>query len=275
MQHSFALVTSPLFSRQSPFIVSLTTSEDLFVRKQQSVEIWQVIPLILAAALLTIGLAMFLSGTEDLVDVVQPVIVVFGGALAALLLTFSTSHLGHALQQALVHGIRGGTAPEAMIRAMMKICDVSRRDGLLGVADIRSNSEQVEEVCCLIGDASEENAIRFALERRIASERRNHQMTSDVFLFTGIYAALIGMLGTLLLYVSPSKGSLDGSTFLPFVCGVSLAILMCIMIGRLRATHLRELIIAEIAYRGAVIILDDNNVQRLRSRLGLLVPSGL
>ena len=144
----------PFFNWRPSFIVSLTTSDDLLVRKQESVEIWQVIPLILAAALLTIGLSMFLSGTENLVDVVQPVIVVFGGALAGLLLTFSTSHIGQALQLALVRGIRGGTAPAAMVRAMLKVCEVSRRDGLLGVADNRSNSDQVEEMWHLIGDAS-------------------------------------------------------------------------------------------------------------------------
>lgn len=255
--------------------MSLTTSEDLFVRKRASVDIWQVIPLVLAAALLTIGLAMFLSGTEDLVDVVQPVIVVFGGSVAALLLTFSTSHLGQALQLALERGLRGGTAPEAMVYAMLKICDVSRRDGLLGVAEIRSNSDQLEEVCCLIGDAREEHTIRFAFERRLAAEKRQHQMSVDVFLFTGIYAVLIGMLSTLLLFVSPSPQPVGGGMVLPFVCGISLAILMCILVGRLRAAHLRELVISEIAYRGAVIILEDNNSQRLRSRLGLLVTPGL
>lgn len=255
--------------------MSLTTSENLFVRKQQSVEVWQVIPLILAAALLTIGLAMFLSGTEDLVDVVQPVIVVFGGALAGLLLTFSPAHIGQALQLALVRGVRGGTAPDEMIRAMLKICDVSRRDGLLGVAEIRSNSDQVEDVCMLLGQAADETTIRFALERRLGSERMQHQMTSDVFLFTAAYAVLIGVLGTLLLYVGLINGEPSGATFLPFVCGVSLAILMGILIGRLRASHLRELVVAEVAYRGCIIILEDNNVQRLHSRLHLLVPDGL
>lgn len=255
--------------------MSLTTSEELFVRRQKSVEIWQVIPLILAAAFLTIGLSMFLSGTEKLIDVVQPVIVVFGGALVGLLLTFSTSHLGQALQIALVRGIRGGNSPGAMIKAMLKVCEVSRRDGLLGVADIRSNSEQVEEICCLIGDASDDESIRFALERRIASEQRLHQMSSDVFIFTGIYALLIGILGSLLLFVSPSQDTLSGAVAMPFVCGASLAILMCILVGRLRSAHLRELLMAEIAYKTASIILEDNNVQHLRSRLGLLVTTGL
>ena len=245
------------------------------MRKPQSVEVWQVIPLILAAALLTIGLAMFLSGTESLVDVVQPVIVVFGGALASLLLTFSTSHIAQALQHALVRGVRGGTAPDGMVAAMLMVCEVSRRDGLLGVAEIRSNSEQLEEVCFLIGQASDESTLRFALERQIAGERLHHQMTSDVFLFTAVYAVLIGLLGSLLLYVSRVDSGVIGTTFLPFVCGVSLAILMCILIGRLRAAHLRELVIAEIAYQGAAMILDDNNVQRLRNRLEQLVPAGL
>jgi len=271
----FCMGDKPFFNWRPSFIVSLTTSEDLHVRKQESVEIWQVIPLLLAAALLTVGLAMFLSGTERLVDVVQPVIVVFGGAVAGLLLTFSTSHIGQALQFALVRGLRGGAAPDNMITAMMKVCEVSRRDGLLGVAEIRSNSEQVEEVCGLIGDASDDEAIRFALERRLAREKRYHQMSTDVFVFTAIYAVLIGMLGSLLLYVSPVEGQAVGSIVLPFVCGISLAILMCILVGRLRSAHLRELVMVEIAFKGASIILEDNNVQRLRSRLGLLVTSGL
>ncbi len=255
--------------------MSLTTPEDLFVRKQNRVEVWQVIPLILAAALLTIGLSMFLSGTENLVDVVQPVIVVFGGALAGLLLTFSTAHIGVALQFALIRGIRGGLQPESMIKAMMKVCEVSRRDGLLGVADIRSNSDQVEEVCFLIGDASDDQSIRYAHERRIESEHRFHKMSADVFLFTAIYAVLIGMLGSLLLFVAPADNVVSGSVVLPFVCGISLAILMCILIGRLRSAHFRELVMVEIAYKGAAIILEDNNVQRLRNRLGLLVATGL
>lgn len=255
--------------------MSLTTSEKLFVRKHQSVEIWQVIPLILAAALLTVGLAMFLSGTQNLVDVVRPVIVVFGGAVAGLLLTFSTTQIAQALQLALMRGIRGGTAPEEMIRAMLKVCDVSRRDGLLGVAEIHSNSPEVEEVCHLIGDASDDSSIRFALDRRMAGEELFHKMTADVFLFTAIYAVLIGMLGTLLLYVSSGQTQINGTVFLPFVCGVSFAILMCVLIGRLRAAHMRELVITEIAYRGAAIILEDNNLQRLRGRLNLLVPPGL
>lgn len=253
----------------------LKTSEELLVRKQQSVNVLQVVPLVLAALLVTIGLAMYLSDTSNIVDVMRSIIVVFGGALAGLLVSFSVPQINQALQLALSRGIQGGNSPREMIRAMLKVCEVSRRDGLLGVAEIRSSSPEVEEICQLIGDASSDSSIRFALDRRIAGERVYHQMATDVFLFTSIYALLFGLLGTLLRYVNTSAEAISGSTFLPFVCGASLAIMLTVLIARLRAAHMREIVIAEIAYRGAVIMLEDNNVQRLHARLALLVPPGL
>ncbi|MFK7993795.1 MAG: hypothetical protein AB8B87_06640 [Granulosicoccus sp.] len=245
------------------------------MRKQQSVNVLQIIPLVLAALFVTVGLAMFLSDTSNIVDAMRSIIVVFGGALAGLLVSFSMAQINHALQLALSRGVQGGNSPRQMIRAMLKVCEVCRRDGLLGVAEIRSNSVEVEEICQLIGDASHDSSIRFALDRRIAGERVYHQMAADVFVFASLYALLFGLLGTLFRYVNTSAGVITGSTFLPFVCGASLAIMLSVLVARLRAAHMREIVIAEIAYRGAVIMLEDNNVQRLHARLALLVPPGL
>lgn len=219
---------------------------------------------------------MFLSGTQSPADVIQPVIVVLGGALAAVLLTFPLPQITESLKVALARGIRGGTRPSEMIRAMAKICDVSRRDGLLGVGEIRSNSEAVEDVCMLISDAAREPAIRFNLERQLASERAFHQMISDVFVATALYALLMGALASLIQFGSMDKGVVTGAQVaLPFVIAGSLAMLLGILLGRLRAAHLRELVVMEIAYSGATLMLEDNNVQRLRGRLALLVPPGL
>ncbi len=249
--------------------------DNLQVSKQDSVEMWQLIPLVLAAALLTIGLAMFMSGTQHPVEIIQPVIVVFGGTLAALLLTFPTSQLTQSLKVALSRGLRGGTAPAEMIRAMMKICDISRRDGLLGVAEVRSNSREVEEACLLIGDAATEEQIRFNLDRRQTGERLFHQMVCDVFVFAIAYAMLMGALASIASYVANGSGSFSGAVVLPLVCGACLSILMLVLLGRLRSAHLREMVAVDIAYHSASIILEDNNVQRLRNRLAELVPDGL
>lgn len=255
--------------------MALRNSDELAVHKHESIEIWQVIPLLLAAVLLTIGLAMFMSGIQHAVDVVQPIIVVFGGTLVALLITFPLSQLTHALQIALTRGIRGGTSPEEMARAMMKVCDVSRREGLLGVAEVRSSSAEVEQVCHLIGDAALETDIQHTWSRSAASEKMVHQMAMDIFTFTIGYAILIGALASIVRMVSAEANVLTGVNVLPFVSGVSLSILTTMLVGRLRSVHMRELVAVDIAYRGASIILEDNNVQRLRARLTALVPRGL
>jgi len=257
------------------FTVLLTTSKNPLVRKQQSVNVLQVVPLVLAGALLTVGLALFLSNASEFADVVQSVIVVFGGAFAGLLLSFSTAQILQALQLALTRGIYGGYSPREMIRAMLKVCELSRRDGLLGVAEVRSNSIDVEEACQLIGEASDDSSIRFALERRVASERVLHQTISDVFVFASLYALLFGVLGSLLRFTSSPANEVSSGVLLPFICGASLGVILVILIARLRTAHMRELVVADIAYRGAAIILDDNNVQRLNARLALLVPVSL
>lgn len=65
------------------------------------------------------------------------------------------------------------------------------------------------------------------------------------------------------------------SVMLPAICGISLALLLTILIGRLRNVHQRELAAIDLAYQGAAIILEDNNVQRLKNRLLCLVPNGI
>ena len=255
--------------------MSVPRTNELLVRKPDSVEFWLIVPLALAAVSLTIGLAMFLSGIESPGDVIQPVIVVLGGTSAAVLLTFPMPQITEALHTALARGVRGGTKPSEMIRAMLKVCDISRRDGLMGVGDIRSNSAAVEDVCHLISDAARESAIRFKLERQIASEHAFHKMTSDVFVFTAVYSLIMGALASLIQFGSSSEGATGAQVALPFVIGGSLVLLLGILLGRLRAAHLKELVVMEIAYSGAVMLLDDNNVQRLRGRLALIVPPGL
>ncbi|MBX2823650.1 MAG: hypothetical protein KTR33_02900 [Gammaproteobacteria bacterium] len=260
--------------------MNFSKPEELFVHKPAPVDLLQVIPLIIAAALLTVGLAMFLSGTENGSDLVQPVIVVFGGTIVALLATFPIGQIAVALQNAVVRGIRGGTAPEEMVRAMMKVCDISRRDGLLGVADVRTNFEPLADICHLISQAADEEHIQFQLDKQRTGESVSHRMTSDVFLFTGIYAVLIGALGCIIRVVNQyavtaTKIESVGVLVLPLICGVTLALLMTILLGRLRTAHLREMMVIDIAYQGAAIILEDNNVQRLRNRLSLLIPGGI
>ena len=254
--------------------------EELLVRKPENVDLVQIVPLILAAALLTIGLSIFLTGTENGADLVQPVIVVFGGTVVALLATFPLSQLAVSMQLAIDRGIRGGTAPQDMIRAMMQICDISRRDGLLGVGEVESNSVALCDACTLICDAADEQQIQIRLDKQRTAEQVSYRMCADVFLFTAVFSSLIGGLGTIIRALSNAAATATAAeplsvVMLPLVCGVSLSLLMAILLGRLRAAHLRETMAIELAYEGASIVLEDNNVQRLYARLSAQLPHGM
>jgi len=100
-------------------------------------------------------------------------------------------------------------------------------------------------------------------------------MTSDIFLFTAAYAVVMGALASLIQFATADEVLNGSKIVLPFVIGGSLAMLMGVLLGRLRAAHLKELVVMEIAFCGAVMLLEDNNVQRLRGRLAVLVPPGL
>ena len=299
--------------------MSVSNSEELAVRSAPPIEVQKIVPLLLGLAFMTVGLAMFLSGTTDGAALVQPCIVVFGGCTVALLATFGPAHIARALQVAVDRGLRGGTSTDEIIRALMKVCDISRRDGLLGVAEVRSDSGLINNVCELIGDAAEEPGIHHSQTSSRESESGFHKTHSDVFLFTAIYAVMIGVIGTVLRAVSTfsdtswqalntvqgalrsvdsqsvagssvtsAEGAFSGaqayssfvenaisSVMLPAICGISLALLLTILIGRLRNVHQRELAAIDLAYQGAAIILEDNNVQRLKNRLLCLVPNGI
>jgi len=253
------------------------------------VELQQIVPLMLGMMLLTVGLAMFLSGTTDGAALLQPCIVVFGGTTVALLASFSVSQIGRSMQEAVDRGVRGGTSADEMVRALLKVCDISRRDGLLGVADIRTDSHILGDICQLIGDAADEDTIQHSLSNQRMAEESHHKMHADVFMFAAIYAVIVGCLGSVIRAVSLSSTvdvatqvntagttiSTAGMVMLPAVCGISLALLLGILLARLRSVHYRQLAIVDLAYRGASIILEDNNVQRLKNRLLWLLPPGM
>jgi len=234
--------------------VAFINPEDLLVRKPESVDLIQVVPLLLAAVLLTIGLSIFLTGTENAADLVQPVIVVFGGTIVAMLAAFPLSQLATSLQLAVDRGIRGGTAPQDMIKAMMQVCEISRRDGLLGVGEVQSDSPALRHACNLICDAANEQQIQIKLDKQRTSEQLSHRMSADVFLFSAVFASLIGGLGSIIralsnasmLNVTAAPEPLS-IVMLPLVCGVSLSLLMTILLGRLRTAHLREAMAIELA----------------------------
>jgi flagellar motor component MotA len=244
-------------------------------------EMRNLIPLIIAAMLLMAACAMFLTGIDDIASVIAASLVVLTGTVAALLLTFSRQEVAAAMQAAITRGIQHRTAPSEMITMITMLSDLSRRVGLVGLVDIRTSSSELREVCALIAGAADEVTIRMQLEKRRIMEIAAHKMVFSVLVFAGVYAVVLGMLGSIVQFTRMQSGSgqlLESPiaiSLLPLICGLSLALFVVILIGRINVAHLREMVSLEIAYQGGAMILEDNNAERVKMRLADLLPPGM
>lgn len=233
-----------------------------------------------AALLLTAAASMFLTGVDDLAYVLGASLTVLAGTAAGLLLTFSTGEVFAALYATVTRGIQRDSTPSEMITMIAMLSDLSRRVGLVGLVDIRTTSNELHEVCRLLASAADEMTIRLHLEKRRDVELATHKLFFSVLTFAAIYALTVGILASAVHYVSTSaliesgQASLSAS-LLPSVCGVILAFLIAILMGRMNIAHLREMVSLEIAYQGGAMILEDNNAELVHSRLTSLLPPGM
>ncbi len=251
-----------------------TNSEVNFFADINFVEMRNIIPLTVAALLLTAAATMFLTGVEDLTSVVSFSFIVLLGTAAALLLTFSPQEVSAALYATVDRGIQRGATPSEMITMIAMLSDLSRRVGLIGLVDIRTSSKELHEVCSLLASAADEVTIRMQLEKRREVEVAAHRMFFSVLLFTAVYAVVIGVLVAVVQYARMQGMVAVGSfqpvvahILLPAICGLTLALFVAILMGRMNVAHLREMVSLEVAYQGGAMILEDNNAQRVHARL--------
>ena len=244
-------------------------------------EMRNVVPLLIAALFLTAAIAMFLTGVDDMLSVIGSSVFVLTGTAAALLVTFSRREVSAALQATVSRGIQRGTLPAEMITMITMLSDLSRRVGLVGLVDIRTSSSELREVCALIAGAADEMTIRMQLEKRQQIENAAHKMVVNVLVFAGVFAVMLGATGSIVQFTHFSSTAGQGVeaswavSMLPLVCGFALGLFIAILVGRVNVAHLRELVSLEIAYQGGVMILEDNNAQRVQMRLLELLPPGM
>ncbi len=257
-----------------------TNSEVRFVNDIKFTEMRNITLLTASALLLTAAAAMFLTGVNDPSLVIGSSLVVLVGTAAALLLTFSTAEVYSTLYATVTRGIQRDSTPTEMITMIAMLSDLSRRVGLVGLVDIRTSSKELHEVCRLLASAADEMTIRMHLHKRRDAELTTHKMFFSVMIFALIYALVIGLLTSVIHYMNAVQSNEVESvsvivSMLPAVCGITLAFLISILMGRMNIAHLREMVSLEIAYQGGAMILEDNNAENVHLRLTSLLPPGM
>lgn len=228
-----------------------------------------------------IAAAIFLGGDVRNFLNVPGMMIVFGGTAATTLLTFRFKDVMGAFKAAVF--VFSQTKEDAMktVETMVKLCKLSRREGLIKIGDVKTESRFLKKACQLIADSSEAETIRTVLTNEIESLKLRHFMVQDVFKKMGLYAPAFGMMGTLIGLVQMLSKMQDPASIGPAMAvallttfyGSFLSTMVFLPIaGKLKIRTLTQVMELEIIFEGAISILENNNPTLIHEKLSSLLP---
>ena len=229
---------------------------------------------------LVIG-AIFLGGAVAVFVNVPGMMIVLGGTFAAICVTFPLEEV----LQAFAGGMRVFGAkrvkPQDVVNTMVRIAEISRREGLIALEKIQTENAILKKACQLIADNADPMLIRDTVMIEITTMKRRHKVTIDVFRRLGTFAPAFGMVGTLIGLVQmltrlddpKAIGPAMAVAILTTFYGTVLANLLFIPIaGKLKARTLQEEVHLNIIFEGAKSILVNNNPRLVYEKLSSFIP---
>lgn len=228
--------------------------------------------------------AIILGGDVHNFINVPGLMIVLGGTTATTLLNFQFGDVVNAFRAAYFVFTEGKDDPNKMVATMIRLCHISRRQGILELGEVKTKSRFLKKACDLIADGSSEEVIRSALRTEIESLKMRHYVVQDVFRKMGTYAPAFGMLGTLIGLIqmlskmqNPSSiGPAMAVALLTTFYGSLLSTMFFLPIaGKLKARTVIEVINLEIMFEGAISILEINNPMIVYEKLSSYIPARL
>ena len=210
--------------------------------------------------------------------------IVIGGTLAAILITFPFDDVKSACKAAIFVFTSKNIDSNEMVSTMVEICTVSRKQGLVALGKLEFESAFLKKACMLIADGAKEDIIRDTLNIEIDSMKQRHTIQQDVFVKMAAFAPAFGMLGTLIGLVQMLQNLSDPDSVGPSMAvallttfyGSFFAFMICGPIaGKLKARTMKEVISLEIMFEGATSIVKENNPMMVYEKLSSYIPTKL
>jgi chemotaxis protein MotA len=232
------------------------------------------ISLVLAAILLDGDLSTFVN--------VPGMMIVVGGTLATTLLSFRYRDVAAAFRAAWFVFTEPEDAPNKTVATMVGLSVLSRREGLMRLGEVKTESRFLRKACQLIADSSEQQVIQAALRTEIESLKLRHFVVQDIFRRMGAIAPAFGMIGTLIGLVQMLGRMSDATAIGPAMAvallttfyGSLLSTMFFLPVaGKLKARTVAQVINLEIIFQGAVSILENNNPTLVYEKLSSYVPA--
>lgn len=229
---------------------------------------------------LVIG-AIFMGGSiADFINI-PGIMIVFGGTAAAISVTFPLEEVAQAFAGGIQVFAARRVKPQEVVNTMVRIAEISRREGLMALENIQTENALLKKACQLIADNADPALIRDTVMIEIATMKRRHNVSIAVFNRLGAFAPAFGMIGTLIGLVQMLARLDDPSTIGPAMAvallttfyGAILANLLFLPIaGKLKARTLQEEVHLNIIFEGAKSILENNNPRLVYEKLSSFMP---
>lgn len=227
--------------------------------------------------------AIVLGGAVDIFVNIPGMMIVIGGTLAAIMVAFPFEEVIQAFVAAFKMFQQRKTKARDVVNIMVKVAEISRREGLLALENVQTENMVLKKSCQLIADNADSQLIHATLAIEINGLRRRHQVAQDVFKRLAALAPSFGMMGTLIGLVQMLSRLNDPKAIGPAMAvallttfyGSAMATLIFIPIAaKLRARTLQEQLNLEIIFEGAKSILENNNPRLVYEKLSsFLSPS--
>lgn len=225
--------------------------------------------------------AIFMGPSPGKFIDIPSVMIVFGGVSASILISFPLEEVVQAFRAGVKVFASRNTKAREVVMTMVKVAEISRREGLLALERVQSDNPLLKKATQLIADSADPSLIRDTVTIEIASMKRRHKIGISVFQKLGSLAPAFGMVGTLIGLVQMLSTMSDPSSLGPAMAvaiittfyGCILANLLFLpMADKLKARSMQEELVLFIIFEGAKCILENNNPRLVYEKLSSFLP---
>ena len=227
--------------------------------------------------------AIIIGGSYDVFLNIPGMMIVFGGTFAATCVNFPISDMVKAFKAVYYIFARKKVSPNDVVNLMVRIAQISRKEGLLALENIKTENMILKKACQLIADNADKEMITETLRFEIISLKNRHAVIQDVFRKMASFAPAFGMIGTLIGLIQMLSRLEDPSSIGPAMAvallttfyGAIMANLIFLPIaGKLKSRTNEEILNLEIIFHGAKSILENNNPNFVYEKLSSFVAPG-
>ena len=227
--------------------------------------------------------AILMGGQVNIFIDLPSMMIVLGGTFGTIFVAFPFEEVN----QAFYAGFKAFSSRKVRVRevvsTMVKIAEISRREGLIALENVKTENMVLKKACQLIADNADPGLIHSTLSIEISSMKRRHKVGEEVFKRLGSLAPSFGMIGTLIGLVQMLSNLNDPKAIGPamavaiittFYGSILATVLFLPIANKLRTRTLQEEVHLAVIFEGAKSILENNNPLLVSEKLSsFLSPS--